>query len=40
MNLVKSAQEKLDKATAQVNKILSEQGTLEDFETSESEENE
>ena len=32
MNLVKICQEKLDKATKQVNKILSENDELKDFE--------
>lgn len=32
MNLVKLCQEKLDKATSQVNKILGENGELKDFE--------
>ena len=31
MKLVKNAQEKLDKATTQVNKILKDSGELEDF---------
>lgn len=31
MKLVKNAQEKLDKATNQVNKILKDSGELEDF---------
>ncbi len=31
MNLVKLCQEKLDKATAQVNKIVGENGELKDF---------
>jgi len=31
MNLVKICQEKLDKATAQVNKILGENGEIQDF---------
>ncbi|HIQ94193.1 TPA: exodeoxyribonuclease VII small subunit [Candidatus Ventrenecus stercoripullorum] len=35
MNLVKICQEKLDHATEQVNKILSESGELEDFKVSE-----
>ena len=37
MNLVKLCQEKLDKATAQVNKILSENGELKDFNVTEQE---
>lgn len=37
MNLVKLCQEKLDKATNQVNKILKEDGSLEDFNLTESE---
>ncbi len=38
MNLVKLCQEKLDKATTQVNKILSENGELEDFKINDEEE--
>lgn len=37
MNLVKLCQEKLDKATNQVNKILTEDGSLQDFNLTESE---
>lgn len=37
MNLVKLCQEKLDKATNQVNKILAEDGSLQDFNLTESE---
>lgn len=37
MNLVKICQEKLDKATNQVNKILKEDGSLEDFSLTENE---
>ncbi len=37
MNLVKICQEKLDKATKQVNKILNENGELEDFTVEEKE---
>ena len=39
MNLVKICQEKLDKATKQVNKILTENGTLADFNIEEGSEN-
>lgn len=35
MNLVKLCQEKLDKASSQVNKILGENGELEDFKIEE-----
>lgn len=38
MNLVKICQEKLDKATKQVNKILSENDELKDFELESKEE--
>ena len=39
MNLVKICQEKLDKATKQVNKIVNENNELEDFEVAERQEN-
>lgn len=38
MNLVKICQEKLDKATKQVNKIVNENNELEDFEVTERQE--
>lgn len=38
MNLVKICQEKLDKATKQVNKIVNENNELEDFEVAERQE--
>ena len=39
MNLVKLCQEKLDKATKQVNKIIGENGELQDFKTDEGDTN-
>ncbi len=39
MNLIKLCQDKLDKATKKVNKILTENNELVDFEVSESEDN-
>ncbi len=39
MNLVKICQEKLDKATKQVSKIVNENNELEDFEVAERQEN-
>jgi len=38
MNLVKMCQEKLDKATSQVNKIVEENGELKDFDVTHEEE--